>query len=202
MGSYEDTDEATITDTLKSSWDDFSAEKLEELRCWHQRAAEGALGIRAAAYAAHLANLGFRTEATAVLRISSTIDAAQKVDTRIIEAAQLEVGDIVQRAGDRVGFGTHQMPGRITDVKLEDGIVTAQVYLPQTDEVGGFSVLAATDITVLHVVRPAYARSLRTSALAKLQATEAALDANPELQSRVARIRHMLATRIQEDLDE
>lgn len=206
LGSYEETDEVTITDILKASWDDFSTEKLEELREWHQTAAEGALGIRVAAYAAHLHGLGFTTEAAAVLRISSTVDAAQKVDTCVIEAAQLEVGDIVQKLGSaqnplgyHVGFGAHQLPGRITEVQMNDGVVTAKVYLPQTDDVATFSATADTAVTVLHVVRPHYARSLQTSALAKLQATEAALDSNPELQSRVARLRHMLETRIQED---
>lgn len=199
IGSYSATDEASITDILKASWDDFSDEKLQEMRTWHRQAAEGALGIRVAAYAAHLHGLGFKEEAQHVLRISGTVDSVQRVNTSVVEAAQLEVGDIVQKCGDTVGFGAHQLSGRITDVKLSNGVVTANVHVPQMDDTFSFEVPAGADVTVMHVVRPHYARSLRTSALTKLQATEDALDTNPELQSRVARLRHMLATRIQED---
>jgi len=199
LGSYEESDEVTITAILQDSWDDFSADKLKAMRDWQMRSASGALGIRIAAYAAHLGSLGFQDEANEVLRISETVDSAQRVDTRVIEAAQLEVGDVVQKLGSAVGFGPHQMPGRVTEVRMTDNMVTASVHVPQVDETFCVEVAAATDVTVMHVVRPHYARSLRTSALAKLQATEAALEANPELQSRVARLRHMLATRIQSD---
>jgi hypothetical protein len=196
LKNYEDTDEFAIQKALIGVWDDFSFEKLQEMKAWQRSNFDASVGRKAIAFALDLDRRGQHEACLEVLRIAADLDRVESMQTTSKKVRDLAYEDIIVATSAGVGFGEQKLFGTVEDTTVADG----GQYIVRVATANGekySSILDADEVVTVRVmVKNRMARSLKTQCLDRL--VRAQLLSTGSAQARLGRLRYALEQEIED----